>query len=403
MTIICGPVTGTISGSNSILCGKLIRISDIRQYYDTIDITIEGQNSPQVGDNSFTFNNERYRLRLISKNVGAFTAVVELTISTVPPPEKWRCSDPVTNTCIRDDTNGTYNNEAECKAASSCQPSSNITHHLDLVVKPYSWYSPGGTADLIVTKLADVDGALANLFVDITDYQYINTEILSDVPTGKVTIRVNLKQMPVVGMVAPLLLFIIPIVAKLLIVLLFAGIITGWKFTLSGFITEITGKEYSKKEVVAIVEDEVVPKQRENCRINFAGDPDGLALCEKSVQSGAADGLTDALGLTGTDATTLQVNSKIDSCLAQYHIDGNLSAYYACLDDVAKTTSDGIKAKTPETGSGGMGSLLLLAGVGILGLTLLSKGGGGSTKIIETVIPSHYTPPEIKRYNTPKR
>jgi hypothetical protein len=36
--------------------------------------------------------------------------------------EKWKCIDPANNTCIRDDTFGTHNSEAECKAASSCQP-----------------------------------------------------------------------------------------------------------------------------------------------------------------------------------------------------------------------------------------------------------------------------------------
>lgn len=45
----------------------------------------------------------------------------ELTLID-PPAEKWRCSDPLTNTCVRDDTNGTFTSESACKASSTCQP-----------------------------------------------------------------------------------------------------------------------------------------------------------------------------------------------------------------------------------------------------------------------------------------
>lgn len=81
--------TATISGINSLVCGKLIKIYDIRAYYETIDVLIEGQISPQVGivGNAFTINGERYLIQLVSKNVSAGTAVVQLTISDViiPP------------------------------------------------------------------------------------------------------------------------------------------------------------------------------------------------------------------------------------------------------------------------------------------------------------------------------
>lgn len=89
MAIICSQ-TATISGINSVICGKLVKIYDILPIYSTIDVLIEGQVSPQVGSvgNAFTIGSERYLIQLISKNVAAGTAVVQLTISDiiVPPP-----------------------------------------------------------------------------------------------------------------------------------------------------------------------------------------------------------------------------------------------------------------------------------------------------------------------------
>ncbi|MGA3168775.1 MAG: hypothetical protein ABSF14_21960 [Terriglobia bacterium] len=89
MAIICSQ-TATISGIDSVICGKLVRVYDILPIYSTIDVLIEGQISPQVGSagNAFTIGSERYQIILVSKNVSAGTAVVTLTISTVevPPP-----------------------------------------------------------------------------------------------------------------------------------------------------------------------------------------------------------------------------------------------------------------------------------------------------------------------------
>lgn len=42
--------------------------------------------------------------------------------------QKWKCSNAATNTCIRDDVNGTFLSEALCKASSTCQPTAQ-THN----------------------------------------------------------------------------------------------------------------------------------------------------------------------------------------------------------------------------------------------------------------------------------
>lgn len=250
-------------------------------------------------------------------------------------------------------------------------PITEATHYLDIYVKPYSWYSPDGAASQIVTKLGDITGTLTNLFKDITDYQYLGTEILTI--DNNVVVRVHVKQLSIVGSAVPLLAVVAPLVLKLLVIIILVGVITGWKFTLAGFIEQITGKEYTKKDVTDMVEDTIIPEQRKKCREQFANDPDGLARCEKSVQSGAADGLSDALDIPGIDATTLGIDAKIDACLAQYNIDKDMNKYNSCLDNVAIDVRDDTKAKVPKEPTD-LGTLLLYGGLALGGLFIISKG-----------------------------
>ncbi len=82
MVIICQE-TATISGSNSIICGKTIRISNIQDWinYNKIDVYLIDRELLGIGDYTFTLGTEQIRVQLVSKNVSAGTAVVTLTIS----------------------------------------------------------------------------------------------------------------------------------------------------------------------------------------------------------------------------------------------------------------------------------------------------------------------------------
>lgn len=339
MAIICQQ-TATISSVTSLVCGKLVKIYDMRPSYITIDVLIEGQVSPQVGDNGFTIGNERYRLTLISKNVGAGTAVISLTISTieVTPP-----------------------------------PVAEITHHLDLIVKPYSWYSPDSAANDILGKLGDINGTLINLFSGVTDYEYVSTEILSNQPAGNVTIRVNLRQLSMMSMVAvPIAIQAGIVVAAVLLIIFFVGVISGWSFTLSGIIGQITGKKFTEKEVNDIVFDNVVKDQLNECDKNYA-DPNTVAGCHKSVICGAANGISDALK-TGVDCTKLAINDKVDKCLEAYNIDGDKAKYAVCIRGVADDVKDEEEKNLPKTTDWGT---LALLGIGALAFISMSKGKGG--------------------------
>jgi hypothetical protein len=267
------------------------------------------------------------------------------------------------------------------------------THYLDIYVKPYSWYSPSGAASGVVTKLGDITGKLSNLFAEVTDYRYLGTEVLT--LENNVIVRIHLKQLSMASMAAPLLAYIAAIVAVVFVIIFFVGVITGWKFTLAGFIEQITGKEFSKKDVAGIIWDTVIPAQTSECEKNYPNDPIGQAQCKKSAICGAANGGTDALGLEGTDCATLGINEKIDACTAQYNIDRDMAKYKICIDGIAKDTGTETKAKTPKEGADIM-TILLFGGFILGGLYIVSRAPAfGPPRKVPEYSPEY--PPLTKR------
>lgn len=348
MAIICGPITDTISYVSKSICGHLVKINDIRSMYSTIDVQVDSQVIPGVGTVSVSLAPDfttRANITLLSKNVAAGTATISISIESIPPT--------VTE----------------------------ATHYLDVYVKPYSWYSLDGAATTLVTKLADINGAILNIFANITDYKYVGVEIFTDAsgveaPSDVVTIRVKvayLGAMNVVGMALPLLTQIAIIIAAFLLIIFFVGVITGWKWTLAGIIEQITGKKYSDQEVNTMIwgKGGVVDKQLDECNKNYP-DPNSVNGCNKAVICGAANGETDALKLSGTDCTSLNINQKVDACLTQYNIDGDKAKYDACVKGIATNTGGDIAKKLPkETDLTGA----ILLGVFVLGgLYIVSKG-----------------------------
>jgi hypothetical protein len=142
--------------------------------YGTIDVQIEGQISPQVNEvgNSFTIGVERFTIALISKNVAAGTAVVQLTIADtviVPPPS-----------------------------------GVDYTDTLEVYVKPWPWYSVQSASTKIITSMTDISGSIANFFSGITDYQYLRTDVTTD--SEHVILNIRLKTTGITAMAGPLVL-----------------------------------------------------------------------------------------------------------------------------------------------------------------------------------------------------
>lgn len=92
MAILCGPVTDTISYVSKLICGRLVKISDIKPLYGTIDVLIDNQQViPGIGSASVALIPDfttRATINLISKNVSTSTATISFTIESieVPPP-----------------------------------------------------------------------------------------------------------------------------------------------------------------------------------------------------------------------------------------------------------------------------------------------------------------------------
>lgn len=344
MAIICQQ-TGTIGGSNSLLCNKLIRIYDIRAWYDTIDVLIEGQISPQVSTvgNSFTIGNERYTINLLSKNVAAGTAVVQLTIADVYTPP----------------------------------PAVESTHRLEFYIKPHSWYSVGGAADDITLKLSSITGTIINIMSDagLTNWQYVSTEILTDTQSNKVTIRVNLNELSSMGydMQSMPIVFTpgIIIAIALGVVIIGIGTIVGWAIVKG--VQQLLGDSFTGKQV-GEHDKAILENIKTNCKTNFPNNPVGYANCTKS----GAQSVSEASGDFFDDPTITEAGdtaaANIDTCIEKYN-SGLISAaqLVACSDKAVDDTSGKIIDQTKDKDSGG--GVLILLGAALVGLYIVSNSG----------------------------
>lgn len=219
------------------------------------------------------------------------------------------------------------------------------THILDLVISPYSWYTPQGAADYLINNLAGINGIIMNWLTPLTGWTFLYTEIITDGPN--VIIRVHLNENPAAATAlfsaSDMQTLVAQVVAlgDLLILIAAAGVI----FIAIGvvvvvtLITVLTGnkdvaKQFTPEEVVKLVisdPDSIVARQLANCDTNFAGNAIGLKLCYDSVIKGAQDGLADKLKLPPPQTNTPAETQK---CLDQYLIDSNWINYQTCLKAV---------------------------------------------------------------------
>lgn len=281
------------------------------------------------------------------------------------------------------------------------------THIFEVFIRPYSWYTPGTALDVISLKLADITGALFNLFRNITDFQYIRSEVTLE--GNNVVIRsflrsltpsptiefaspyrnnlINLKSdndilqtLNCISVLSPIAF--VPLILVISALVLTIGPIVHYAFR-DIFRQLIGQKTFTNEEVSQIIFGGgefgigVVGEQLNNCDTNFANDPVGKSNCYKAVLCGGADGTTDSLGLRGTDCTSQQINQKIDTCLAQYQIDLDLVKYNTCLTNVRQQATTNIQTEAiKKDQQAGTGQLLILGllGLGVLGLFLVSRG-----------------------------
>lgn len=90
MAILCEQQNITISETNSLICDILVRISNIRSNESTIDVQIDNtftNSGVSTEGNSFEYNENWITVKLISKDVLEGTAIINFTISDLPPLE----------------------------------------------------------------------------------------------------------------------------------------------------------------------------------------------------------------------------------------------------------------------------------------------------------------------------
>lgn len=339
MPIICQSNDVIISGSNSVVCGYAIKISNIHSDTEGIEVTIddveffditEGYNSKIMSNNVILSHH------LVSKNINNNTAVINITTSTNP-------CDP--NPCTDQICNIIYDVQRIPTGYECVHDVDTTTHFLDLIISPYSWYTPQGAADYLVTNLVGINGAIMNWLTPLTGWTFLHTEIITD--GSNVIIRVHLNDgsvalSPTIFSASDIQTLAAPVAAAEIIILaavagvIFIAVGVVFAVTLIKFSTgtKDVEKQFTPEDVVKLVisaPDSIVARQLVNCDTNFAGNAVGLKGCYDSVIAGAQDGLSDKLNLPPP-----QVESPVETqkCVDQYAIDSNWENYQTCLRKV---------------------------------------------------------------------
>lgn len=402
MMTICGPQIATIKFTDTIVCGKLIRITNIQSANsDLVDIMIEGEmQKAYMSGSALRRGAEIWTLYLISKNVPGVTADIKLTVSQdpcidVPCPDicidnnLWsqRCQInydtnllPISTTCIK----GTLKQ--------SGSPACQATHFLDIVITPWSWYTPGGAVIEIIKKTTDINGALANLFAGITGWNYLGIDVLTQ---GEwVVVRTYLKELSVTettggsevyAMIAPAALTIlleqiasIVIIVSAIIVVI--GIIVGI-YLVTSSLQSVFGKDFTKSEVGDNAVD-TIAKAEADCKKNFLPkDPVGYANCMKSGITAITAGLGDLYNDSDITNAGKTAGAGIDKCSAQYNIDKDAQKLEFCVKASVEPVKTKIAQKTAAR-SGWVDALIIGTVIaGVLGVVYFATRKPNETKI----------------------
>lgn len=299
--------------------------------------------------------------------------------------------------------NGTCVKDALIEAHSINCPS----HRIDFHIRPWSWYTPDGAVTDLITKILDIDGAITNFFADIIDYRYINTEIFRS--GNDVIIRINIRQLSLAsGMYAmawPLaVLKILTLVVLVGLIIIGIGMIYEYLWYLianpMALNPTLTNKDLTDAG------NTLVKEQLDNCETVTCIDPtysqDQKAFCIKQCHDGILTPWKDYQNKVYPDADHTPLDdatSAIQTCYDTYmatpvpRTTTDYDTYLSCLKIERETNIDKDQDNTlekydpdasageKEKPGGGLG-LILLAGAGIVGLTLLSKGGAPSTVIV---------------------
>ncbi len=354
MAILCDQQNITISGTNTPVCDILVRISNIRPMEDSIDIQLDNSNiSPQVNTtgNSFDYNNKLITLKLISKSTSEGTAIINVTVSDLPPDV--------------------------------------ATHRIDLIVEPWSTYTSDSALQEILIKLTDIDGAFINFFAEygISDYKYINTEIVKE--GNNVIVRANLKKLTTETLALPLLANVVITVVAVGIIFYAIGRIKDILIyaieDLTNFGPKLTNDKLTGAgtEFVKNLSDDCVSKTCSDTTLT----QDQKAECIKNCNVVILTNWKDYQNKVYPDADHSDLDTgktNIQSCLDVYNLstktEVDYTTYINCVKVKNNSSVDPDKDKTltvykPNAQAGNKDetslSTVLIIGAGLLGLAYL--------------------------------
>lgn len=261
-----------------------------------------------------------------------------------------------------------------------------ITNYLDLIVEPWSWYTPEGAATEILTMVNDINGAILNFFATygIVDYTYINTEVFTR--GNNVIIRVNLTSTGLATMF-PLFIKIIVLLVAVGVIIVGIGPILDWYWgeTSQG----LTNQQLTDagEELIVDTADGI----KDACESDITLTQDQKVNCIKNQTDNLLDKWKNYQQKVYPDADHTPLDTarnNVQQCQDTYNSSSKTTADYEAFKTCITTETDNAigedKDNTLEVYPGSapagskevptdLGKLLLYAGLGIVGLVIITR------------------------------
>ena len=268
------------------------------------------------------------------------------------------------------------------------EPVDPTTHNLDLIVQPWSWYTPNGAVDAITQKLGDINGIIVNIFSDlgIIDYQYVGTEVFQR--NNEVIIRIKLKYIGIESMGFPLIAQIGLILAAIFFIVAFVGKMGNYTFNkdTKAFTNEdltSAGAGYMKYLTEGIVtkgcsDPTLTQDQKVDCIKNNTDN--ALEAWENQYQNVI---YPDA-DHTALENARIAIQACYDTYQSSEKSESDYQNFLVCTknkreEGINKDKEDTLKTYDPEANAGAkekgisLGQILLYGGIGAVGLYLITK------------------------------
>ncbi len=334
MTIICSSYSTTISSSNSLVCGYLIKISDIRPTYEDIEVLIDNIQWVTFGNVAIQYNKVIFSFHLISKNIANNTAVIDMIESSNPCigivcPDTCVGVDLYAQQCMIDYDASNIPIGYTCvpdtlKNANDPLCSGTANAYIEFYIKPPSNKTIHDVYLLVTGMLSNIINVVTDTFSGITGVTYIDSIVIEEPTQNRVTYRVNYHDdnislsQKTKSLLAPVVIpmwFLVTLIGGILITsgLLIYGYFFGEKKDFSRSDITKSGKDITNE--CAKNADIKYPNWKTNAT-EFNARVSALQICNISIGETLADPkyLDNPLLKTNAENTNAEMQKQID-CL----------------------------------------------------------------------------------------